>query len=62
MKSKRLINLLPLTIFPSMLIWINIKLAQKSAPQEVTKVRNLSCAKRESHSILGHALSASQRA
>lgn len=38
MKKRVLWNLVPLTVVPSLLIWINVRLAQKKAPEEVAKI------------------------
>lgn len=38
MNKKHLWNLIPLTFFPSLLVWINVRLAQKKAPDEVAKI------------------------
>lgn len=38
MKKRQLWNLIPLTVFPSLLVWINVKLAQNKAPEQISKI------------------------
>lgn len=52
MNYKRLLNLIPLTLFPAMLIWINIKLAQTKAPDEVVRILTYKNGDKFSHVIV----------
>lgn len=52
MKYKRLLNILPLLFFPSLLVWINIRLAKQTAPAEVAKIFTYKYGDKISHVVV----------
>lgn len=52
LKHRRLLNIIPLSLFPALLVWINIKLARKSAPHEIEKIFTYKYGDKISHIVV----------